>query len=90
VQARIEIGLLKYLSAQVDCDPTTPIVRMKDFFLFKGHLCLVFELLSVNLYELIRKNQFRGLSLNLLRIILEQVLLPLVPVRGPFSIFWVL
>lgn len=36
----------------------------------------MFELLSVNLYELIKHNQFRGLSMNLLRLFMTQVLLP--------------
>ncbi len=39
----------------------------------QAHLCLVFELLSVNLYELIKHNQFRGLSMNLLRLFITQV-----------------
>lgn len=33
----------------------------------------MFELLSVNLYELIKHNQFRGLSMNLLRLFMTQV-----------------
>ena len=32
-----------------------------------GHLCLVFELLSYNLYDLIRNTNFKGVSLNLTR-----------------------
>jgi hypothetical protein len=35
---------------------------LKDTFIHRQHLCLAFELLSVNLYELIKQNQFRGLS----------------------------
>ena len=30
------------------------IVRMLDFFVYRRHLCIVFELLSVNLYEVRR------------------------------------
>lgn len=44
----------------------------------RGHLCLVFELLSVNLFELIAQNQYKGLSTNLIRIFLRQVLKALV------------
>ena len=36
-------------------------MRLLDFFEYKQHLCLVFEVLSINLYELLKKNQFRGL-----------------------------
>ena len=35
---------------------------------------MVFELLSVNLYELIKQNQFRGLSTNLVRVFTAQIL----------------
>ena len=47
---------------------------MKDTFVYKNHLCIVFEMLSVNLYELIKQNQFRGLSTNLVRVFVSQIL----------------
>ena len=47
---------------------------MKDTFIFHGHLCIIFEMLSVNLYELIKQNQFRGLSTNLVRVFVSQLL----------------
>jgi dual specificity protein kinase YAK1 len=50
------------------------ILRLKDTFIHKQHLCLVFELLSVNLYELIKQNQFRGLSTTLVRVFAQQLL----------------
>ena len=34
----------------------------------------MFELLSVNLYELIKQNQFRGLSTTLVRVFAQQLL----------------
>ena len=73
MQARVEVGVLQYLNTRSDPDNTHHIVRMKDFFNFRNHLCLVFELLSVNLYELIKHNNFRGLSMNLLRVFISQV-----------------
>ncbi len=72
-QARVEVGVLQYLNRLGDADDQHHIVRLHDFFVFKEHLCLVFELLSLNLYELIKQNQFRGLSMRLLRIFLSQV-----------------
>ena len=45
---------------------------LQDFFLFRNHLCLAFELLNLNLYELIRHNKFRGLSLPLVRVFTTQ------------------
>lgn len=47
---------------------------MHEVFVYRKHLCLVFELLSVNLYELIKQNQFRGLSTNLVRSFTAQIL----------------
>lgn len=35
--------------------------------MWRNHLCLVFELLSYNLYDLLRNTSFRGVSLNLTR-----------------------
>ena len=43
------------------------IVRMKESLYFRNHLCITFELLSLNLYEFIKSTNFRGVSLNLIR-----------------------
>ena len=37
-----------------DANDEHHIVRMLDFFLFRKHLCLVFEKLDVNLFELLK------------------------------------
>jgi dual specificity protein kinase YAK1 len=50
------------------------ILRLHDTFIHAKHLCLVFELLSSNLYELIRQNSFRGLSTSLVRVFTAQLL----------------
>ena len=73
-QARVEIGILQLLNTNVDPYDERHIVRLKDFFLHRGHLCLVFEVLSLNLYELIRRNRFRGLSLSLVRVFCSHIL----------------
>ncbi len=72
-QARVEVGVLQLLNSRCDAGDTHHIVRMHDFFLFRKHLCLVFEQLDVNLFELLKRHSFRGLSLNLLRLFLRQV-----------------
>ena len=51
----------------------TTLCACGDCFLWRKHLCLVFELLSVNLYELLKHNHFKGLSLGLLNIFIAQV-----------------
>lgn len=40
----------------------------------RNHQCLVFEMLSLNLYELLKNTQFGGVSLNLIRKFAKQVL----------------
>ena len=47
------------------------IVRRR---LRRNHLCLVFELLSYNLYDLLRNTNFQGISLNLIRKFAMQIL----------------
>lgn len=41
--------------------------------MFRNHLCLVFEMLSYNLYDLLRNTNFRGVSLNLTRKFAQQL-----------------
>lgn len=50
------------------------MLRLKDTFIHHSHLCLVFELLSNNLYELIKQNSFRGLTTSLVRVFTAQLL----------------
>ena len=43
------------------------IVKRLDHFVFRKHLILTFELLSVNLYDFIKMNNFLGFSLSLIK-----------------------
>ena len=65
-QAQEEIRILEHLKKQ-DKDNTMNIVHMLEHFTFRSHICITFELLSMNLYELIKKNKFQGFSLQLVR-----------------------
>lgn len=51
----------------------SPTVKLKRHFMWRNHLCLVFELLSYNLYDLLRNTNFRGVSLNLTRKFAQQL-----------------
>ena len=73
-QARVEVSVLRLLNARGGRTGARTVVRLLDAFVHAGHLCLVFELLSLNLYELVRRNRFRGLSANLLRVLTAQLL----------------
>ncbi|XP_050441804.1 serine/threonine-protein kinase minibrain isoform X1 [Adelges cooleyi] len=65
-QAQIEVRLLEMMN-RADVDNKYYIVKLKRHFMWRNHLCLVFELLSYNLYDLIRNTNFKGVSLNLTR-----------------------
>ena len=54
---------------------------MTDHFYFRDHLCIAMELLSMNLYELIKANQFAGFSTVLIRRFTTQMLGSLVLMR---------
>lgn len=66
VQARTEIEILSKILEKDDNDESN-IVRLLDQFIYRNHQCLVFELLSFNLYELLKNTKFRGVSLTLIR-----------------------
>ncbi|CAJ0931049.1 unnamed protein product, partial [Mesorhabditis belari] len=65
-QADEEIRILDHLRRQ-DTDGSHNIIHMLDYFNFRNHKCITFELLNINLYELIKKNKFQGFSLHLVR-----------------------
>lgn len=65
-QAQEEIRILDFLRRQ-DRDNTFNLIHMLEHFTFRNHTCITFELLSINLYELIKKNKFQGFSLQLVR-----------------------
>lgn len=65
-QAGVELKILQYLKEN-DPDDTMNIIHMKDYVVFRKHLCISFELMSINLYDFLKLNDFEGLSLGLVR-----------------------
>ncbi|XP_021546354.2 dual specificity tyrosine-phosphorylation-regulated kinase 4 isoform X3 [Neomonachus schauinslandi] len=65
-QALVELKILEALRRK-DKDNTHNVVHMKDFFYFRNHLCITFELLGINLYELMKNNSFQGFSLSVVQ-----------------------
>jgi len=49
-QAQEEIRILEHLRKQ-DVNNRNNVVHMIETFLFRNHICITFELLSINLYE---------------------------------------
>lgn len=80
-QSMMEVTILETLNQHWDPDDQHNILRLRDTFIHHKHLCLVFELLSSNLYELIKQNSFRGLSTSLVRVFISQLLDALVVLK---------
>ncbi|RIB11318.1 kinase-like domain-containing protein [Gigaspora rosea] len=72
-QALVEVKILECLN-RWDPDDSHNIVHMDDHFYFRNHLCIVFELLSMNLYEFIKRHDFQGFSLGLIKRFCVQLL----------------
>ena len=55
--------------------PASPhMVNLLSSFMYKSHLCLVFECLGLNLYEVLKRRQFRGLPLVMVRTLARQAI----------------
>lgn len=73
-QSIMEAKILELLNKRIDPLDQHHFLRLHDSFVHKNHLCLVFELLSNNLYELLKHNKFHGLSMNLIKNFSRQLL----------------
>jgi len=78
-QAKVEIKVLKKVGDELGPgnDPRimgSSIIRLLYDFEWHHHLCLIFELMSVNLYELIKHQEFRGLPFATVRAFSRQLL----------------
>jgi dual specificity tyrosine-phosphorylation-regulated kinase 1 len=64
-QAKLEIDILLKLNNLPSLNSL--VVKLLKVFDWQGHLVLVFELLSFNLYQLIKCTKYNGVSLDLVR-----------------------
>lgn len=65
-QGAVEIEILETLKKQ-DSKGEYNCVKLLHHFYFRKHLCLIFDLLNINLYEFMKLNNFNGISLSLIR-----------------------
>ncbi|XP_031237502.1 dual specificity tyrosine-phosphorylation-regulated kinase 3 isoform X1 [Mastomys coucha] len=72
-QAAEEIRILEHLKKQ-DKTGSMNVIHMLESFTFRNHVCMAFELLSIDLYELIKKNKFQGFSVQLVRKFAQSIL----------------
>ena len=50
------------------------VVTIHESFYFRGHLCISFSLHDISLYELMKRNNFRGISLVVIKSFAVQLL----------------
>lgn len=43
------------------------VVKLQDYFVWRNHLCIVFDLYSINLYEFIKMYDYQGFEYGLIR-----------------------
>jgi dual specificity tyrosine-phosphorylation-regulated kinase 2/3/4 len=75
-QAEVEIKVLCHLR---DRDPEAKygIIRLIDHFTFRSHVCLTYELLSINLYEHMKMTKFYPMPLPVVKKIGASILISL-------------
>ena len=71
--ARIEKDIIKSINRRDERDEEG-IVRYKHSFYHCGHFCLVFNPLGCSLYDLLKKNNYRGFHLKTVRSFFRQIL----------------
>ncbi|VAH51392.1 unnamed protein product [Triticum turgidum subsp. durum] len=64
-----------------DPDDKHNIVRMLDYLSFQNHLCIAFEMLGQNLYELLKRNHLRGLKVQFVQAFSKQILDAMIVMR---------
>lgn len=71
LQAVNEIKMLKHLN---DKRTDEPILKYYDHFHFRGHMCIVSELLSTDLFNILQLSDFRGFKISFLRSLSREIL----------------
>ncbi|CAK0793379.1 unnamed protein product [Prorocentrum cordatum] len=80
-QARVEVNVLQRLNEMFAKTEEDRLVRMIEHFTFRRHLCIAFELLHENLYQVLQRRGYRGLSLANTRLVTGQLLEALARLR---------
>lgn len=71
-QFQLEVKILKIARDHKSANKN--IIEIKGDFEFRGHVCIVTEMLSLNLYSFIKGQNYEGLDIDVIRKILIQVL----------------
>ena len=79
-QAMVEIKILTSISLN-DAENESGNVKFYQYFNFRSHICLVFELLGQNLFESLQLNNFNGLDLSMIKCYTTELLFSLMFLR---------
>lgn len=79
-QAGVEMKLFQVLQSREST--RSKIVTLKGAFKFRGHVCLVYELLSLTLQACLEQNDFRGFSPGWIRRVTFDLLYALVELKS--------
>jgi dual-specificity kinase len=71
--AMTELQVLATLAA-ADPARAAPVVRLLEWFDYRGHVCMVFERLGPSIYDALRRNGYRPFPLALARAFARQIL----------------
>lgn len=72
-QALVEVKVLKSLRENCPNDENN-IIKIIDHFTFRNHICISTELLSINMYELVKEHNFEGFPMQTVRNYAIQIL----------------
>lgn len=75
-QAQVEIRLLEHLRSR-DPEDRSCTIRMLNYFVFRSHTCITFELHSMNLFELTKLNKYQPFPPALIKRFTGQLLVAL-------------
>lgn len=64
---------ITYLLSLKSAENKDSFVQILDYFLYRGHVCIVTELLATSLYDFLASRSFKGLSLDWVRQIAQQL-----------------
>lgn len=71
--AQTELTVLATLAAH-DLEKQQPVLRLLEWFNYRGHICMVFNRLGPSIFDLLRLNRFRGLPLDVTQAFMRQIL----------------
>jgi serine/threonine protein kinase len=72
-QAHHEVSILTHLQSSGDA-ALCRISRLVDSFIYRGHVCMVLELLSFDLYAVLQRREFVGLPIPLLQSVTRELI----------------